>query len=194
MTSWQKNVLAWGIAATALCGNVRTAGAIGFETRIEPVGPKEMREYQAAQTKLATDTLDAQQKTFQAITAISQQLEAMRAGAASKDASAGGIDGDLEKIRERLKEISERADKQNALTKELISVMQEQLRLNRSLFAFLGEGEDGTSGDASSSTPQPGMRLDVTPADPLPDVDGPESTPKAATPEVTHPGATWIVK
>jgi len=88
-------------------------------------------------------------------------------------------------MQEQLKEIASRMDEQNGLTKELVGVMREQLRLNRSLFAFLDD--DGQAGNASA--PLPGMQLEVEDAPPSNNDDLPVSPP-----EKEPPGATWIVK
>jgi len=60
-------------AALAIMWATSAAGADAFRNRIEPVGPKETREYQTEQARLARETLEAQQATIQALAAISRQ-------------------------------------------------------------------------------------------------------------------------
>ena len=173
--------------AAALCLVVMASAmdADAFRTRIEPIGPEETREFRTEQMRNSRETLEAQQKTLDALAAISRKIDGMATGSPLAGDSAPFY-GDIEIIKEKLSAIDEKIDLQNALTREMIVVMQEQLRLNRGLFAFLDEDDaSGDGADASAPASPYGMQLEVD--------EAPED--KTAPTEAPEPaGATWIVR
>jgi hypothetical protein len=185
-----------------------TAADIGFTKKVYPVTPDEDREYRTEQLKLDRQILEEQGELRKAVDAVVDALKKMPGwgGAASAEKKTPGapepaaprtVAEELDSIREHLASVRGHMEKQTAMTQELVSLLREQVALNRSLFSAVDE--EGTEG-VTPPVPEGGVefRDEVTgePArDFLPEAPSVVPPPVPSVEEKQEEGGTtWIIR